>query len=116
MATPTVIRMWGSLRDGVREPTGEAEGALYIGRAMSMAGWRLSASKWANPFKVGRDGTLEEVLTKYRAHVLARPELVAALPELAGRRLACWCRAPPGSNKKSHTCHGDVLVELFTAQ
>lgn len=78
---------------------------VYIGRANQ---WRkLPASKWANPFKVGRDGTVAEVLAKYRAHVLARPELIAALPELVGKRLGCWC-AP-------NDCHGDVLVELLKA-
>ena len=76
---------------------------VYIGRANQ---WRkLPASKWANPFKVGKHGTIAEVLAKYRAHVLSRPDLLAALPELEGKRLGCWC-APDD-------CHGDVLVELL---
>ena len=33
-----------------------------------------------------------------------RPDLLARLGELRGKRLACWC-APK-------SCHGDVLAEL----
>ena len=67
---------------------------VYIGRP----------SKWGNPFVITRDGTREQVVAKYRAWVLSRPELVAALPELRGKTLGCWC-AP-------QLCHGDVLAEL----
>ena len=67
---------------------------IYIGRP----------SRWGNPFKVGRDGSREEVIAKYRTYVLSRPDLVAALPELQGKVLGCWCAPEP--------CHGDVLAEL----
>ena len=67
---------------------------VYIGRP----------SKWGNPFKSGRDGTLEEVLEKYRQHILSRPDLLAALHEIKGKVLGCWCKPKP--------CHGDILVEL----
>ncbi|MDP9120130.1 MAG: DUF4326 domain-containing protein [Acidobacteriota bacterium] len=67
---------------------------VYIGRP----------SKWGNPYVIGRDGTREQVIAKYRAWVLRRPELVAALSELRGKVLACWCAPQP--------CHGDVLVDL----
>jgi hypothetical protein len=73
---------------------GIPRGAVYIGRP----------SKWGNPFVIGRDGTRHEVVAKYRAYLLANPRLLAALPELAGKDLVCWC-AP-------EACHGDVLVEL----
>jgi len=68
---------------------------VYIGRP----------SKWGNPFILGRDGTREEVVAKYREYILNKPELMQALPELRGKTLACWC-APLA-------CHGDVLVELI---
>ena len=58
---------------------------IYIGRP----------SRWGNPFEIGRDGTREEVIAKYEAWILTQPELLAALPELAGRTLGCWC-APLG--------------------
>ena len=78
--------------------------AAYIGRQMRFL--RLPRSKWANAFKIGRDGTRTEVITKYRNHLLSRPELIAALPELRGKDLACWCAPEP--------CHGEVLLEPGT--
>lgn len=61
-------------------------------------------SKWGNPFQIGKDGTREEVIAKYREWIQGQPELLAALPELQGKTLGCWCAPKP--------CHGDVLVEL----
>lgn len=75
---------------------------IYIGRAMPRQ--RLKASKWQNPFKIGPDGTREEVIAAYRRYLLEFPELLAALPELHGKVLACWC--------KPEACHGDILAEL----
>jgi hypothetical protein len=65
---------------------------VYIGRP----------SKWGNPFRVGTDGTRQEVIAKYRAWLATQPALLAALGELRGQVLGCWC-AP-------HPCHGDVLA------
>jgi uncharacterized protein DUF4326 len=67
---------------------------VYIGRP----------SKWGNPFAIGKDGTREQVIEKYRQWLMTQPALLAALPELTGKTLGCWC-AP-------HVCHGDVLAEL----
>ena len=64
----------------------------------------LKASVWVNPFQIGRDGTRNEVIAKYRAYLQTRPDLLGRLDELRGKRLACWC-AP-------ESCHGDVLAEL----
>jgi len=69
---------------------------VYIGRP----------SKWGNPFVIGRDGTREQVIARYEQWLLEQPELVAALGELAGKTLGCWC-AP-------RACHGDVLARLAT--
>ena len=92
---PKLINMRG--RRGIVPP-----GAVYIGRQIRFL--RLPRSKWANPFKIGRDGTRAEVISKYRDHLLSAPELMAALPELRGKDLACWCSPEP--------CHGEVLLEL----
>lgn len=62
------------------------------------------ATKWGNPFKMGMDGTREEVIEKYAKWIVKQPELMAALPELAGKRIACWCTPLP--------CHADVLADL----
>jgi len=68
---------------------------IYIGRP----------SKWGNPFSIGKDGTREEVIEKYREYILNKPELLKSLPELKGKILGCWCDPKP--------CHGDVLIELI---
>lgn len=59
---------------------------------------------WGNPFKMGRDGAREEVVRKYEAMILTRPDMLARLPELRGKRLMCYCAPLP--------CHGDVLARL----
>lgn len=78
---------------------------VYIGRAYRAGRAWKPASKWANPFHIGAHGTREEVIAKYEAYVRADPELIAALPELRGKVLTCWCRP--------EACHGDVLVRLL---
>ena len=76
---------------------------VYIGRALR-GGWKQS--KWHNPFVVGRDGTREEVIAKYAAHLECSP-LRAEVGELRGKDLLCWC-AP-------EACHGDLLLRLANA-
>lgn len=72
---------------------------VYIGRP----------SKWGNPFKIGRDGDRGEVIARYERYVRdRRPDLLAALPELHGKRLGCYCAPDP--------CHGDVLARLVAEQ
>lgn len=70
---------------------------VYIGRGRG--------SIWGNPFVIGKDGTRDEVIAKYREYILGRPELLAQLESLRGKTLACWC--------SPMRCHGDVLVELL---
>ena len=78
---------------------------VYIGRRIVWHPEIYPHSKWANPFKIGKDGTREEVITKFRQYILTRPDLLAAIPtELKGKTLGCWC--------KPDACHGDVYVEL----
>ncbi len=73
---------------------------VYIGRYHPKWG----SSKWGNPFKIGKDGTREEVIEKFRQYLLSRPDLMAQIPELKGKTLGCWC--------KPNACHGDVIVEF----
>ncbi len=79
---------------------------VYVGRANPRYG--LPASPFANPFKIGRDGDRAAVVARYRAWLLARPDLLARLPELRGKVLACWCK----QLTRDVPCHGDVLAEL----
>ena len=70
---------------------------VYIGRP----------SKWGNPFVIGKDGTREEVVEKYRDWILKNEYLMSCLSELKGKTLGCWC--------SPKACHGDVLLELANA-
>lgn len=70
---------------------------VYIGRG----------SMWGNPFIIGRDGTREEVIEKYKSRFLSSncSELRDATLALQDKRLGCYC--------KPKACHGDVLVEYI---
>jgi hypothetical protein len=76
---------------------------VYIGRGPCPKTGTIG--KWGNPFKIGPDGTRMEVIRKYKEWIVKQPELMAALPELRGFRLGCWC--------VPKACHGQVLVELL---
>ncbi|WP_103349164.1 DUF4326 domain-containing protein [Amycolatopsis sp. CA-128772] len=76
---------------------------VYVGRAMHRGGRHLAGSRLASPFRPGPDGSREEVVARYREYLLARPDLLALLPELRGRRLGCWCVPEP--------CHAQVVAE-----
>jgi len=39
--------------------------------------------------------------------------LLAQLPELRGKALACWCRHDGEERTPDNACHGDVLVDLL---
>lgn len=77
---------------------------VYIGRPAR----GLKGSIWANPFHIGKDGTRDEVIEKYRWYILGKPELLVRLEELRGQVLGCWC--------SPEKCHGEVLVELLEAR
>lgn len=62
-------------------------------------------SKWGNPFPIDDKVTREKAIAMYEVHVRRSPKLIAALPELAGKRLGCVCKPLP--------CHGDVLIRLL---
>lgn len=57
---------------------------VYIGRNCFMGGWKLSQSKWHNPFPA-KNGDNQTAVDKFRAYILKQPELMAALPELKGK-------------------------------
>ncbi len=79
--------------------------AIVVNRRYELFDVDISrTSKWGNPFLIGIDGTREEVITKYAAYLAARPDLLADLPSLRGKRLGCWCAPEP--------CHGDVIAHL----
>lgn len=72
---------------------------------------------FGNPFEIGRDGTREEVIQKFRtwlttgeqfecvqATEVKRRAMLASIPRLRGKVLGCWCHPK--------ACHGHVLLEL----
>ena len=63
-------------------------------------------TRWGNMFRIGPDGTREQVIARYRACLWRRIHsgavAVEDLAELDGMRLACWCDPLP--------CHGHVLA------
>ena len=68
---------------------------VYVGRP----------TKWGNPFKIGKDGTREEVVKKYRLWLMDDPILMADVKyELKGHNLICWCSPLP--------CHADILLKI----
>lgn len=78
---------------------------VYIGR------WNRGMpyeSKWRNPFVIGKDGTREEVIEKYRNYLENNPGLMASLGELNGKVLGCWCKT---REQPATPCHGDVLIQ-----
>lgn len=66
------------------------------------------ATRWGNPFKLGRDGNRQEVVTKYyewlQRQVASGAIGLRTLAALDGKRLGCWC-AP-------RACHADVLTGM----
>lgn len=61
---------------------------------------------WGNPYRLapGADeGIRRQVIDKYGRWLDQQPELLAALPSLAGKALACYCWPL--------ACHGDLLAE-----
>ena len=79
---------------------------VYIGRRMTMGGWKLKDSAWFNPFKLADyENSREKVLERYENWIRnERPDLMKRLSELENKTLGCWC--------KPKSCHGDVLVRL----
>jgi len=70
---------------------------VYVGRP----------SKWGNPFRIGVDGTRDEVISKYRRWLEEKlKEDPTFLDPLKGKDLACWCPLDV-------PCHADVILEML---
>ena len=76
----------------------KSEYDVYIGRG----------SIFGNPYIIGRDGTREEVIKKYRKwfyNKLRSPKFQFEINKLSGKRLGCFC--------KPLDCHGDVIANYL---
>ena len=77
--------------------------AVYIGRT-----FKGLSSEWGNPFRTGKDGTLDDVLFKHWQMVHRDRRLLARIRhELVGKDLACFCHPD--------RCHGDTLIQVANA-
>lgn len=73
--------------------------AVFVGRP----------SKYGNPFHIGRDGTRDEVIAKFKDMVVGDDTLIRSIIyELRGKDLVCFC-APA-------KCHADVLLRIANAR
>lgn len=67
------------------------------------------SSNFANPFKIGKHGNRNEVLSKYRKYIIEILDndilLQNELIKLKGKNLGCWCFPEP--------CHANILLELI---
>ena len=66
-------------------------------------------SIWANPFKLNKDGSREEILIKYETYIRDRLNndniLKDNLLNLKNKNLGCWCYP--------ELCHGNILLKLI---
>jgi hypothetical protein len=78
---------------------------VYIGRS-----GKGNKSIWGNPYAMNdlSDAERDRVVNAYEDYILNKPELLAHIPELVGKRLGCYCKRPG----REVRCHGDVLVAL----
>lgn len=63
-------------------------------------------SMWGNPWKIGIDGTREEVIEKHRSWLVNGSCTIngVSVKELRGKDLVCWCAPLP--------CHADTLLQF----
>lgn len=76
----------------------------YIGRA-----GRGHDGYFGNPFEIGKHGTREQVIERYREYFEDRicrdEEFERRVHALAGKTLGCFC--------KPQSCHGDVIADYL---
>lgn len=68
---------------------------VYIGRP----------SRWGNPFRIGKDGSREDVIQKFKEYFYSNPKLMKDAVALKGKTLGCYCKPSP--------CHGDIIVDFL---
>ena len=74
---------------------------VYIGRGTA----------FGNKFEIGRDGTREECIEKFRVlfnKKIKNERFLRQVRSLKGKRLGCSC--------KPQACHGDVIVEFLEGE
>ena len=99
---------YNNLQEWINDPNN-----FYIGRAgivfINNKRFPPYNSVFANPFKIGIDGTRSDVIHKYKNYIINKLDtdhtLLNTLLSLKNKNLGCWCHPEP--------CHGHVLLELI---
>jgi len=76
---------------------------VYVGRRLTMGGWKLKDSEFKNPFTVKQYG-LDECLRLYKEYLNNNKQLLINLKTLEGKRIGCFCEL-------KDKCHIDILIE-----
>lgn len=97
----------------------EDDNNTYIGRGgivfVDNERYPKKDSVWANPYKVDKDGDLNEVLKLYKKYIKNKIKEGLDISELLGKNLYCWCVLEPTKYNKNDKkiCHGQVLLKLL---
>lgn len=73
---------------------------VYVGRPTK---WGNTFSHKYNTKAIYKTDTREEAVRRYEDYLLANRELIAALVELKGKVLGCWC--------SPKLCHAQILAK-----
>lgn len=88
---------------------------LYIGRDNPDRG--LTGTKWGNPFKLKNESERLSILKQHKEWLEDQEDLIAALPELSGHVLGCWCFTGKLEGEKwvghGKACHGQNLIMAY---
>lgn len=84
---------------------------VYIGRGGKF-------NYYGNPYKIGVDGTREEVITKYRNYFYKQIDtniiFKRKIQSLKGKRLGCFCVDEPIDHiREDKHCHGEIILEYL---
>ncbi len=98
---------YNNLKEWIEDPDN-----IYIGRGgvVFIDGKRYpqTNSPFANPYKIGKDGTRDDVIEKYKTLIEQKisedKEFKSSIKKLKGKNLGCWCKPEP--------CHGDILFQI----
>jgi hypothetical protein len=67
------------------------------------------SSNFANPYKICKDSTHEEVIDKYRKYITQKLENNKSLQDelmmMKNKNLGCWCYP--------EMCHGNIILKLI---
>ena len=81
------------------------ENNVYIARRGIVL---IKNRRFANLFKIGRDGTRDEVINKYKVYIINKlkdKNILNGLLKLKNKNLGCWC--------KPDQCHSDILLNII---